>query len=413
MADILCAEDDHYVQDLLRTILTRRDHSVRICQNGREALESFDEQPPDLLLLDMMMPGVSGEEVLARLQERPAAFTVPIIVISGLGDEQSITQALSSGAVDYIVKPFTRDELMAKVNRQLQRRQQDTSPTLDSAVGSIFADRYRILDRLEAGGFSTVYRAQDMRAEDHPIVALKVFDLPDSQQADRRFKTMFLREAYEMSKLDHPNIVRFHEFGQYGRFYFLAMEFLEGRSLQDLVEAHGPILDQDVMLITRSLVQAMAYMAERGLIHRDLKPANIMITQDGTIKLLDFGLAKRLADESITSSQQFRGTPSFASPEYIDGSHAVDLISDLYSLGVTLYFALTGVILFSGRTPSEILDKHHTVKPPRLEAPPYKIWPPLARLVHGMLSKSRDDRPTIEQILAIVGESSTDHASVG
>ncbi len=399
MKRIICADDEPSIQRILKRILESRGYEVHTCANGQEVLQSFRDQPADLVLLDVSMPIMSGIEACKELRKRPDSYDVPIIMVSGIGNEDTITEGLSSGADDYILKPFQPEEILAKVSVALKRREAQTATDLGMAIGSRFVGRYDITRKLGSGGFSSIFHAMDVSQDPALEVALKIFDLPVSKRSDSRFISLFLREAYELAKLDHPNIVKLHEFGQTGHFYFLALEFLKGEAVDQRVTRKGPMESADVIHIGYDIARALEYLHEQKIVHRDVKPANLFILEDGSAKLVDFGLAKQQDESTLSLSDEFRGTPAFVSPEYILGNKVVDIRSDIYSLGATLYYAMSSVILFAGKNAMEILNKHFQVIPPPLQQFDPMVNERFSSLIDQMLAKEREARPTITEVV--------------
>src|SRR5262245_25721593 len=233
---------------------------------------------------------------------------------------------------------------------------------------------------LGRGGMGVTYLARDKVLR--RSVALKVIDTPtassdrDSQTARERF----LREARAAGALRHPNVAAVYQFGAApdGSRCFYTMELVEGETLEARVRRHGPLNQKLVVEIATQIAHALAAAATQGLIHRDLKPSNIMLKTGDSgvteveVKIIDFGLAKAVADaggEMDITRGQFVGTPNFASPEQFE-SRPVDVRSDIYSLGVTLWFALTGKTPFAGRNIEEIrrAQKLATLPTEQLEA---------------------------------------------
>jgi len=213
---------------------------------------------------------------------------------------------------------------------------------------------YRILESLGVGGMGEVFAAQDTKLDRK--VALKV--LPASVAADPDRRERFAREAKAVAALNHPNIVTVHSVEESGDTYFLTMELVEGRTLADLIPAKGLPLDQ-LLKFAVPLADAVSAAHARGITHRDLKPANVMVTADGRVKVLDFGLAKlaeaapaadsmtALRTSPLTGEGRIVGTVSYMSPEQAEGK-AVDHRSDIFSLGVMLYEMSTGERPFKG-----------------------------------------------------------------
>jgi tetratricopeptide (TPR) repeat protein len=198
-----------------------------------------------------------------------------------------------------------------------------------------------------------VYEATDTRANTR--VALKVLDLPLSLQGVERAQQVerFQREVRASMRMDHPNIVRTLEAGQDQGRLFVAMEFLEGESLTDLLRARGALSLQEALPIIRQTCAALTYAHLRGVVHRDIKPGNVIILPDGRVKLTDFGIARIIGDPRMTTEGQTVGTPYYMSPEQISGAE-VTSASDIFSVGVLVYELLSGRKPFAGSNVAEI-----------------------------------------------------------
>ena len=211
---------------------------------------------------------------------------------------------------------------------------------------------YRILERLGSGGMGEVYRAEDTLLG--RSVAMKF--LPESVAQDKDRRERFVREARAASALNHPNIITVYEIGQEGENYFIAMEYLPGSTLGQLIAAQRPDW-QECLKIARQVADAMAAAHEHGIVHRDLKPDNIMVMPDGRAKILDFGVAKLLESGSgattATTATGIVGTLAYMSPEQALGQ-PTDQRSDIFSFGTVLYQALTGRMPFAGKSAVEV-----------------------------------------------------------
>lgn len=400
MKQILCVDDDVQVLQAFRKTLARAGYEVRTCTNGNDAINAFATAPPDLVLLDLTMPGLSGLETCAKLRENPAAFSVPMIMVSGVQDQDAILACLSQGADDYILKPITPSELLAKLAFALKKSDERgrTKNSLES--GTRFADRFELAEQIGSGSFGRVFRARDLSAGNE--VALKIFELPHAQRADKAFITALLREAYEMSRLDCPSIVRFHDFGQTGGLYYLAMEYLEGDSLTHFVEKHGVLEEVSVAVIGHEIAGAVQYLAQRNMIHGDIKPENIMLTSDGNVKLLDFGLARTCSEVRMVVTDEILTTPAFSPPEAFYADSNLDVNSDIYALGGTLYYAAAAVPPFPGDTIEEVLAIRFQQPPTSIRELNPNISEELAQLIEAMLAEEQESRPALTAVLGVL-----------
>ena len=258
--------------------------------------------------------------------------------------------------------------------------------TFDTLINMLFDGRYRIVRKLGSGGMADVYLAED--EELGRRIAIKI--LNDRHANDEQFVERFRREAKNAAGLSHPNIVSIYDRGEAEGTYYIAMEYLDGRSLKELVVARGPLPIGDAIDASRQVLAALRFAHRKGVVHRDIKPHNVMADADGRLKVTDFGIA-RAGVSQMTEAGSIIGTAQYLSPEQARGA-AVDQRSDLYSVGVVLYEMLTGKTPFSGETPVEIAMKHLSdpPRPPSLERP--DISPDLDMVVLRALAKSPDDR---------------------
>jgi eukaryotic-like serine/threonine-protein kinase len=258
--------------------------------------------------------------------------------------------------------------------------------TFNTLINTLFDGRYRIVRKLGSGGMADVYLAED--EELGRRIAIKI--LNDRHANDESFVERFRREAKNAAGLSHPNIVSIYDRGEAEGTYYIAMEYLDGRSLKELVVARGPLPIGDAIDATRQVLAALRFAHRKGVVHRDIKPHNVMADADGRLKVTDFGIA-RAGVSQMTEAGSIIGTAQYLSPEQARGA-PVDQRSDLYSVGVVLYEMLSGKTPFSGETPVEIAMKHLSdpPRPPSLERP--DISPDLDMVVLRALAKSPEDR---------------------
>src|SRR5512146_496519 len=230
-------------------------------------------------------------------------------------------------------------------------------PGPDTLIDQVFDGRYKVVRKLGTGGMANVYLAEDQ--ELGRSVAIKMLD--DRHAHDEQFVERFRREAKNAAGLSHPNIVSIYDRGEAEGTYYIAMEYLDGRSLKELIVARGPAPIHLAIDYARQILAAIRFAHRHGIVHRDIKPHNVLVDGEGRLKVTDFGIA-RAGTSQMTEAGSIIGTAQYLSPEQAKGS-PVDETSDLYSVGVVLYELLTGVVPFSGDTPVEIAMKHLSRKP--------------------------------------------------
>lgn len=268
-------------------------------------------------------------------------------------------------------------------------------PAPDAPAALADHPRYRLVERIGSGGMGAVYKAIH-RLMDR-VVALKV---PHPHFLDRPgFAERFGREARAAARLTHPNIVLAHDAEQAGDLPFLVMEYVPGTSLDRLVAQRGPLPVAEACEYARQAALGLQHAHDNGMVHRDVKPANLMRTPDGLIKVLDFGLAHlaRMAEEDVSSDGAegaVLGTPDYTAPEQARAPHSVDARADVYGLGCTLFFLLTGHPPYPGGTVLKKLLAHQDHPTPALQAARSDVPPALAALVERMLAKDPTKRPS-------------------
>jgi beta-lactam-binding protein with PASTA domain/predicted Ser/Thr protein kinase len=223
----------------------------------------------------------------------------------------------------------------------------------DTMIDRVFDGRYRVIRKLGAGGMADVYLAEDQELGRR--VAIKV--LNERHAEDEQFVERFRREAKSAAGLSHPNIVSIYDRGEAEGSYYIAMEYLDGRTLKELLVRNGPPPIPIAIDYARQILAAIGFAHRNGIVHRDIKPHNVVVGRDGRLKVTDFGIARSGASHQMTEAGSIIGTAQYLSPEQARGTN-VDATSDLYSMGVVLYELLTGEVPFSGDAAVEIAMKH-------------------------------------------------------
>src|SRR5271170_165826 len=259
--------------------------------------------------------------------------------------------------------------------------------------------KYDVIDVIGRGGMGVVYQARDPYLD--RLVAIKMMNVDIHENSD--FLERFYREAKSTASLRHPNIVTVYDLGEYQNRPFLVMEYLEGHSLESLLRAHRPMALTEKINIIYETCQGLAYAHQHGIIHRDVKPGNIMVLNDGSVKIVDFGIA-RLGDNTLTRTGQIVGSLYYMPPEQLRDK-PVDTRADIYSTGVVLYQLLTYALPFEGESTGSTLAKIISDDPPPFRQFALSYPPELEAITLKSLSKNRDQRfPTAEAFAAALTE---------
>ena len=293
---------------------------------------------------------------------------------------------------------------------QRPRASEEAHVIADPLIGAIVADRYRIVSMIGRGGMGVVYKVE--HAKIGKVMALKLLtgELARDRDTVRRFK----REALLVSKLSHPNTVQVFDYGSVGGLTYLAMEYLNGEDLGELLDEKGPRPFEQIAKIAIQACGALKEAHDKGMVHRDIKPENLSLTRtpsgDELVKVLDFGLAKLRESKDlneITSSGNIVGTPYYMPPEQVRGEE-VDARGDVYALCALIYTCITGTHVFEAPSPVAVLTQQVTgvVVPPHERAPHLRIAPSVSNILLKGLEKSPKDRfQSVEELeAALIGE---------
>jgi eukaryotic-like serine/threonine-protein kinase len=225
----------------------------------------------------------------------------------------------------------------------------------DPLVGQVLDGRYRVESRLARGGMATVYEAVDERLD--RTIALKV--MHPGLAEDEQFVSRFIREAKAAARLSHPNVVAVFDQGADGGHVFLAMEYVAGRTLRDLMREHGRLSPRQALEVLEPVLAALGAAHHAGIVHRDVKPENVLLADDGRVKVADFGLARAVTSSTshTATSGILMGTVAYLSPEQVERGVA-DQRSDVYAAGILLYEMLTGVKPYDGETAIQVAYRH-------------------------------------------------------
>ncbi len=429
---ILVAEDDQDSRTLIKRYLEGKGYAVVAVPSGDEALTTLMCEQFDLAVLDQMMPGLTGLEVLGKV--RAAGIGVPVIMATALANPEQIVKGLELGADDYVTKPFSPSVLAARIALRLRLRPVTvTSPALGTRldgddgitatvemprsdvelegpapmphagagkaaaglpIGTRIGGRYAITGVVSEGGFGVVYRARHLDLEQD--VAIKVV----RGHLVRSSVEQFRREAQLACRVRHPNAVRVLDFGVLPEGApFLVMELLEGPTLETVLQRSAPLPVARAITIMQAVLAALAATHRQELVHCDVKPSNIILRQiDGreVPTLCDFGIATEVKNAKDSATKGIAGSAPYVAPERIE-KQRYDGRVDVYACGMILYRALTGGFPFDPADLGNVMEWHLSGERRR----PSEWRPELSPAVDGaalrLLARDPNLRPTAEE----------------
>lgn len=380
---ILVVEDDAVMRAHLVRLLQLDDFDTIEASNGREALDIARREAPSLILSDVMMPEMDGYGLLEALRADPATAATPFIFLTASSDRLDRRRGMNLGADDYIGKPFSHEEVREAVSARLKRMQ-----ALEKNVSAIDLELpnpvsikgYRILHRLGGGGMSEVFLAE--READHTEVALKLLDTRLNQDSD--LLRRFIQEYALLEQIDHPNVARIFDHGFTDEHAFISMEYFPNGDIRRRMKTG--FSPYEALSIVVQVALALSQIHALGIVHRDVKPDNLMMRSDGTIALIDFGVAK-YARQTVEQTQhgEIIGSPSYMSPEQASGQ-PVSPASDIYSLGAIFYEMITSKRPY-------VADSLHALLYQHLKAPSPVFEAKFAEF-QGLLDRMMDKNPS-------------------
>ncbi len=343
----------------------------------------------DVIILDYMLGRGDGLRWLEELKKRPKC--PPIIFLTGAGSEVIAVRAMKLGASDYQRKQeLTRDRLITAIRDVSYGKVEKTvTPEIAARLeGHVIGARLRIpgikiLRLIGEGGMSRVYLAS-RESDDEPLV-VKI--LRSEVMQDKRTLARFVEEYNLVERVQSRHVARVHAHGVQDNHAYLVMEFCEGGDLNKRLEEEEALPAKEALRVFRELMLALGDIHEQGILHRDLKPQNLMFRADGSLAIVDFGVAKHVDSVDRTNKGEILGTPRYMSPEQVQG-RALDLRTDIYSAGVLLYQMMIGKHLFEGDTAVEVALHHLNTQPPAMP----EALSVYQHLFDKLLEKDRDAR---------------------
>ena len=404
---ILIIDDDEQFSELLCHHITSEWHDAHIVAHQPSAKgrlpEEFTAAGYDVVVLDNRPAGEDGLEWLRDFGRRPGF--PPVIFLTDKGDELLAVQAIKAGAEDYLPKRRIDHKLFINSVRQAIRKRKrqaallERSRDLDEAYrfGQVKIRGQRFVRLVSSGAVSSVFLAESEKLGQ--LVVLKILrQVPDIEDGKNAFER-FIQEYEVISKVKHPNVVRIFDLGVADDHAYIAMEYFPAGDLKARIRYSMP--PSKALVYLRQIAAALEAIHAVGVLHRDLKPANIMLREDDSIALIDFGLAKAMHFQAeLTGTGEIFGTPYYMSPEQGHAAH-VDERSDIYSLGIIFFEMLTRRKPFIAASPMAVIYKHSHAEIPGLPAT-LKDYEPL---LHKMIAKDPVERfQSMDELIAALEE---------
>ncbi len=426
--NILVVDDDSVIREIVRMHLATSNFVVSLAEDGEAALAHVLRSPPDLIITDISMPRLDGFELLEAVRANPATAFIPIILLSQHSDVSVFRRGMELGADDFLAKPVKRIELINSVIARLTRAgrmarslsaqvadEQDITSIVSrhnpaapdvirpgiativtsaatSCLPSVSAnelDGYRLIKKIGEGGMSQVFLAERADSGDRHVLKLARIAKGD----DGRVLQRYIDEYALVSQITHRNVAKIFHQGCSETYAYIAMEYFPNGDLRNLMKQHEASYDRltpdTAVAILIQVASALDAVHHKGVVHRDMKPDNIMLREDGSLALADFGIAKHSQERNYkTAHGEVFGTPVYIAPEQATGQD-IDHRADIYSLGAMFFELLTGSQPYKADTAQNMLEQH-------VRAPLPSLPPSLVRfkpLLDRMLAKRRDDRP--------------------
>ena len=407
---VMVVDDDLVITTLVTRLLSHKGYDVVSTNDPAAALKLALECRVDAAVLDVMMPGLSGFDLLGQLRTDPRTASIPVLFLTALDSSKDRIRGLREGADDYLVKPFEAEELELRLQNMLAGRVQsrmslrmiDDHIKRNLPLKGINLGRYELEHVLGQGAMGLVFCAWDPKLM--RMVALKTIRIDEKLTRGKRGDRVnrLLSEARVAAQLSHPNVVAIYDVHDEPGAAFFAMEFVDGMSLEKyLYQNRMPPIEQ-VLSMSLGTARGLEAAHGRGLVHRDIKPGNILLGSDGTIKVTDFGVANLMTALAEDKNRIF-GTPGYVPPEVLRGK-PFGPAGDLFSLGVVMYRCLAGGRPFRSSSIRKTCMQTVKMNPPRVRTLTKDVPQDVEDLVHGLLEKNPLSRPSSAQEVVMILE---------
>jgi serine/threonine protein kinase/CheY-like chemotaxis protein len=390
MARIIVADDSVIAQKSYEQMLKFLGHEVSVCENGKIAVAAFQENPAELVILDVDMPEMNGFDACMAIRKLHDGVNVPIIMVSVEDSEENIMNGMNAGANDYLIKPVKEQHLIAKLKTFLKYASIHKSD-LDLVRNRVeIAGRYAIERLLGYGAHSVVFMAKDK--DSGAYVAIKLITTPEIED----FSKAFIETASKIKDLSSPYVIKIFDYGQFAEKFYVVLEYADGGDLAAILKRHR-LSEQEAVKLAIDLVKGLKALSEKGIIHFDIKPENIMLSGND-YKLGDFGVMSPRETATVPIRMELWSTAAYLPPEYLDDTGYVDSKSDIYSAAITLYQAVTGDNPFQSEKPAVSMFRQINLVPPTLKSFDSKITSYFSELIRKMLEKDPARRPKLDEI---------------
>jgi len=391
--NILIVDDDDIILQLMVDILTSKNYLVDTASSAEVAIEKISQANYSLILVDINLPGMNGNELLLYCKKNTPNSAV--IIITGAPDIDAAVNLMKEGALDYLSKPIEVTTLLERIKNALKKRATiKIDPELAPILGNIPAE-YSITKIICSTETSLILLVE----REGKYFAMKVLKYDTLDEYSINKIQRFFREAQLMRSISHPNIVKVYEYKfEDNKVPFILTEYVPSSSLTK--EFILKMNFQEKLSFIHQIASALWEIHKRGIIHRDIKPSNIMVTNDGNPKLTDFGIAG-IKDSSLTMTREILGSPRYMSPEAFVSCRDTDARSDIFSFGLVAYEILTGKKAFSGNNINQIIHATCTEKPIRPSKLNSEISTNLDNILAKMLEKAPQDRYKNNAVIAM------------
>jgi|GEM_PF-3254327 len=420
-AQVLIVEDNQEYRRLLEITLQEAGFAIRTVGTATEAIEQILREKPAILLLDLTLPGMSGEELCRVVKEDPFLRDIAVVVVSGSAEQERKLNCFALGVNDYLLKPVDTRELVARVKsfqrliemwkpapgvspqpleipKNILKEKEKSHPTVDfigapSASDSTIKIRpkygvYRIETLIGSGAMGHVFKAYDEPLE--RFVAIKI--LSKKLSSSPAFVERFRREAKVLAAINYPGIAFIYSFGEEEGEHYFAIQWCSQGSVADLIKKKQRIDILPALDIVLQSARALEVASKKGIVHRDIKPSNILFDENHQVKIVDFGLAfSEKMNVRITQAQELLGTPSFMAPEQAQNT-SVDHRADIYSLGITFYYMLYGKLPYTAASAIEMVIKHASQTFPAYDSLDNQVPRQAYEIIIKMTGKNAEDR---------------------